>query len=404
MILRLEMRTNRIAYGIIVFLALIFIIFMGSRFSYTVLYIVLLLPLASILLALLASKRLRYKQKIKTNAVFKGDNLDIEIIMSNDDIIIYPYISFVLYDIFEEKTALKVDKDNKERRYTYSIPARSTYSVHVNVPCNYRGFFPVGVKTAEVIDFFGLVKFKRDIDYDLHVTVYPRFKKLQNLYLSKGSEEESMDSEGSLMENSSDISDIRKYQYADSMKKIHWKLSSKKNDWLVKNYSDSVEYNTEILIDLSPKKIYEKKETILVEDTIIETSLSLLDYCVSSSITCIVSFDNKGIQEIKCATEQDFNTIYSILARTSFNGKNPMDKLAARSLAKGAKNTNLLIVTDSISEKIVGQLIQATLLSYNVTLYLICVYKSEVADSQTNETLAKLKNSGIRVTIISCNN
>jgi len=96
-----------------------------------------------------------------------------------------------------------------------------------------------GVKSIEFEDYLGIVKFVHEPISIKEITVYPRLIKLDSLKLKTDYLSESHALSNSRFENTLTFSDVRKYTYGDSMKKIHWKLSSKMNELLVKNFEGS---------------------------------------------------------------------------------------------------------------------------------------------------------------------
>ena len=51
-------------------------------------------------------------------------------------------------------------------------------------------------------------------------------------------------------ENTEEIVDIRTYQQGDKMQRVHWKLSAKMDEIMIKEFGDSMDVRTHILIDL----------------------------------------------------------------------------------------------------------------------------------------------------------
>jgi len=71
------------------------------------------------------------------------------------------------------------------------------------------------------------------------------------------------------------------------MKKIHWKLSSKMNELLVKNFEGSSHASSAILLDLK-KSNRSFEENSIIEDMLIEASIAVIYYCLVNWIPIIL--------------------------------------------------------------------------------------------------------------------
>ena len=78
----------------------------------------------------------------------------------------------------------------------------------------------------------------------------------------------------------SEVFGLREYIDGDKLNRIHWKLTSKKNKFIVKDYSLPVDVPSTVFLDL---KCYEDSDsTLAVFDTLIDTALSVSQFLINN--------------------------------------------------------------------------------------------------------------------------
>ena len=90
-----------------------------------------------------------------------------------------------------------------------------------------------------------------DINNFSNVTVYPRKLEFEKDTQSAVSDVPSPTVRVLDSRDKSEISNIREYRMGDSLKTIHWKLSSKSEEWQVKDYNTNNDRHTYIFVDLA---------------------------------------------------------------------------------------------------------------------------------------------------------
>lgn len=137
-----------------------------------------------------------------------------------------------------------------------AISAKSTEEVELSLVSEHCGSIQVEVAEVVCTDFFGLfsVKFMPKSEADLLVLPNTFFS---NIVLSNPSvniPEATFASQSQKGFNQDEVSGIREYAPGDSMKQIHWKLSSRLNDLFVKEYRASVNQDYVLLLDTNFSK------------------------------------------------------------------------------------------------------------------------------------------------------
>lgn len=122
----------------------------------------------------------------------------------------------------------------------------------------------VKIRQTEICyyDVLGLFRFKKASRQEQSIYIYPKQIPLHILLNQRPLSMETGDifDEKVRGQDVSEIFDLRNYQIGDSIRTIHWKLSSKMDDLLVREFSRPANYNTIILFEFA-RKADRKKDT-----------------------------------------------------------------------------------------------------------------------------------------------
>ena len=99
-------------------------------------------------------------------------------------------------------------------------------------------------------------------------------------YSDRVNDESDVFSENRPGDDPSEVFDLREYFPGDKINRIHWKLSSKKNDFIVKEYSLPIDVPCAVFLDL--RSYYSNDYILPVFDTLIETFLSLSHFLLDN--------------------------------------------------------------------------------------------------------------------------
>lgn len=159
---------------------------------------------------------------------------------------------------FKEAEFLLSYKSNYEEKYN-NIRVRMELGdtikqrQEVEIPANNCGYVTVQLKYAIIYDMFSLVSIKRKMKKsDTVIMVMPKAKPVlitnENMcHLSLDVEEVFNSSDD---ENSRDRYEIREFIPGDSLNRIHWKLTAKADEFMVRDLVDVKETNLYVYFDL----------------------------------------------------------------------------------------------------------------------------------------------------------
>ncbi|MDP4183441.1 MAG: DUF58 domain-containing protein, partial [Bacillota bacterium] len=237
------MLKNRLLYLSIFLAAFIFVYFYGGKVPYRFFYIAIILPVISIIYTYIILLRFKYTQEIDKNFIIKGDRVKYMLSVHNEDFILYPYIKI---SFCGENTTFT----NQFQTKNLSLLPFKDKKYSFDLECKYRGSYEVGIRSIQIDDFLGIFKLTYNNFETKYITVYPKIIYLDRFNLKTNYISETNSILNNKFEDMTTISDIRNYAYGDSLKKIHWKLTAKSNNLMVKNFQSTTETSALIFLDL----------------------------------------------------------------------------------------------------------------------------------------------------------
>ena len=357
------MTKNRVLYGSLFFSALIFIYFYGGKIPYMLFYVIILLPVISIAFTLIAYARFQFVESIDNRIVVKGDTVNFTLSIHNRDFFLYPFIKINFYGadtIFAKQFQSK----------SFSLLPFKKKSFTFKLTCKYRGYYMVGIKSIEFEDYLGIFRLSYSPKTTKTVTVNPRLIHLDNLRIKTNYLSESHSIMNNRYEDITTISDTRKYAYGDSLKKIHWKLSAKVNELMVKNYEGTSKTNCVIMMDLKKNK-YSYEQNLMLEDKLIESTVAVVYYCLYNWIPINLIYHFKDVNDIEAKNTMDFEKIYNMLSNVRFDQDIDLKDLLSIYCRDNTKKVDLLIFTSYLDYGLYDEIYKAKAIGYDVNLIYI---------------------------------
>ena len=269
---------SRLIYLVIVIAAFIFSQALYDAVSLLTLLVLLILPILSILLAIASIPLISIKTSVSNNLLKRFDPFLMRISIRN----ISPFVSpsFKVVCTVPDSTGLKMEK----------------IVFLLNSPCGRRGYFDykcffanrglycVRVESIEFYDFLRLIKLKKNIKKEINVQSAPRNIELDFPINSELQNQENTNLVGtSVVIDGGDMIGVRDYQFGDNIKNVHWKLSSKSDNLVMKSFAEDVFDQAYVIADLSA-----------YYDEI--TSKSLTDCIVEATIAIIKEYQKNGVR------------------------------------------------------------------------------------------------------------
>ncbi|MCL2854024.1 MAG: DUF58 domain-containing protein [Defluviitaleaceae bacterium] len=353
------MAKNRLTYIVVVVVMLLLVYLYDDAITYMALYAVLALPLLSLGLGLVLRRRLSISQRVADAVIIKGDATQYLLTVGNRAVL---PVSSVRARFRASSAAISADFEEQ----FFSLSARGSAQVVFNLSAKYRGNFEIGLSDIVLYDFLGLFAFKQKFDEVLSVEVRPKVVDMDSLPLALA--QGGVDGAQNLnqQEDYAIIADLRKYQPTDGYKKIHWKVSAKKNELISKNFQNFKRSSTTFIIDNS--KISGLNPAI-IEDMMMEALVSTLSQAVARQQLCqliYLGMDEGFMQE----HSGSFDFLYKQACDIHFNQFAPRDFEARFATFFNVQSDveNIVIIVKRVAEGILASVQNLRMFGCNVIL------------------------------------
>lgn len=237
--------SNFVLYLVLLAGALIFTQALRARASNILFTFLLFLPLGSLLYALTGRAALRVQLLTGSAEIAKRRPYEYKMRLINESVIPYPFVDAALY--LPERESVRCSL----RTVKLAMSPRADYTVSNVVSFPFRGQYEIGVDCLYVYDFLRLFRVRVDISQLETVCVLPRRLDLELSESGAVSDSARKTRRDPNSYEKIEISDIREYRLGDPLKSIHWKLSSKAEDFIVKSYDTGTSRETFVFCDMS---------------------------------------------------------------------------------------------------------------------------------------------------------
>lgn len=384
------MKLNRILYIGMLIIAFIFVYSYGGKVPYMLFYTVLILPVVSLFHMVTCYFLLKYKQELDSDSVIKGDKVAFSLHIINRSFFILPYITIRFW-----KAGAGVIQQPEIKNIAMQPFRKREFKFEYIY--KYKGYFKIGVSEIEVQDFLGIFKLVRRNKRPLLITVYPRRIDIDSFALNTNYSFGDISNFIGIQEDTSTIKEIKKYSYGDSLKKVHWKLTAKTNELMVKTYENYTSASAVYLIDLKNNS-FSKEDNVIIEDKHIETAIAVLKCLIYDGADVNIVYATEKITNIRCRSSSDFENIYEILAKVKFDQNIKFKDIVYNQINQNTNNSNIIISTSNLDYELYETLSGAKLLGYDISL--IHISTKEILgkrETDIEQMLSLLLELGIKV-------
>ncbi len=263
------MLVTKILFILLIIICSLFYILYIPDFALVLLAVFLTLPIIMLVTAVILKHSVKAELSVKDAVVPKNHPFPVQLCITNKSLIpvgkAEAHIEY--YNVFS----------NQITSFYLNMPVQARNSQRVTFQLNSKfcGIIKIRAVNIKIYDPMRLFKFRTGKNICTETAVMPEIHEINGFVttVDRVNDESSVFSENNPGDDPSEIFDLREYNPGDKLNRIHWKLSSKKDEFIVKDYSLPVDIPSIIFLDL---KCYEDSEyTLPVFDTLIETFLSI---------------------------------------------------------------------------------------------------------------------------------
>jgi uncharacterized protein (DUF58 family) len=375
-----------VAYYLFLLLSLVFALLYPGNTSSAFFYALLLMPLMSLGLSALLLSGFRYDQHVDAFAASKGETVKYRLTAGNRGLMLLPYVEVSFYG------ADSLYKDEFAPR-RLALPPRCRGRIDISLPCRFKGAYEIGVRQIVFKDFLGLFTFRQNVAKLGDLVVYPRIVPLESFHVMAGYAGEPGEAAGRGHDRTENISDIRKYTRGDRLRSIHWKLSAKKEELMVKNFEQASGASMLLLIDASGAG--EGLAAMELEDRLVECAVALIYHCARHSIPAELHFMGDRLVRQTVAGMNDFELAFRMLSEAAFRKDDGLPGIAGLVQDEGSARKTVAFVTASLTENAAGQLL--VLLSGGYDVVVVHVPPAQEPGCDRERPAQSLREAGARV-------
>ncbi len=285
--------------------------------------------------------------------------------------------------------------DRPEQVVKLSPGRRSEQVLQLDFHASHVGVTNPGVRLVEVRDLLCL--FQMDKEPQMRggeLIVLPLPFDVGELTYAQG--ESGAESMARASEDISSPSDVRAYQHGDAMKKIHWKLSMRKQELLVRRYEEPVMPDSLILLDSSaPPRTENDDMTADLKDALLETAASVMHQNVLDGHPAKLPVH--GDHPIELDKGMGMPMILEALARVDFSAPDKFERMLHIEMRRMRKVGCTVVISARLNSRMVDVMTSMRRMGPYVRLYLIAF---DPEDPRYMPMIGKLQMHGVEVCFV----
>lgn len=212
-----------------------------------------------------------------------------------------------------------VNKSQKERRKSVKrkivamCPPRDRVVREITVNCPHCEVINVKMTGVYVFDFLRIFRMRKKLNNTASIVVLPKIPEqqmLEKMSASMGEGDDNLYSSAKAGNDPTEIFAIREYVGGDKIRNIHWKLSSKKAELMVKDYGLPLTDNDTLVIDIFDFKM-KKKAKRAVMDSLFDMLYGLVCAMTKRGFGFNVCYMKDGFTAKRIETQNDINSLFA---------------------------------------------------------------------------------------------
>ncbi len=221
------------------------------------------------------------------------------------------------------------------------------------VPCmhKYRGSFEARIPHISVYDPLKIIRFTRRTDKTMQLVFLPRkisIDKLADIYAGEHGPVPDQQSTG----EKDDFSHVREYAIGDVFQMIHWKLTAKYDDLMVKQYDTNKDRRTIILCNFSygtatPSAILRQS------DAVIETAIAVAMSVTRSGVKSVIDTGTVEGGSCEVSDRSTFDRFYDVMSVLPLK-LNTVDFTSLVHMYTSSDTAAMFIITPVLNEGILA--------------------------------------------------
>lgn len=350
------MSKNRVIYALLAAAAAVFSAAYKSRLSAVLLIAVICYPLLAALCVFIASRLIRagFVAEGSTGGSSprivqqKGEEYSLWIYIKNGSV--FPCVPLeLLCNVPDKELGLFTHK-----RISASVPPLGGCRIAVPAMHRYRGAYIAQIISAAFFDPLRIIRITRKLSAEATLIFLPRRLDYGEL-IAEAPGEDSANPTPLKKGEREDFSHVREYIRGDMMQLVHWKLTAKLDELMIKQYDEAAERRALILCDYRTDGM-DTGMAMKQADAVIEAAIAIASAAVKAGVDVRADFGAvSGEYRSDIGDEAAFERFYELSAimplRFATVGT---ERLLSEGIRAGA--SVVFVVTGHISEELFAEL------------------------------------------------
>lgn len=300
---------NRIMYFLLLFAAIVFLIFFDGYLAVFFLLLVLCMPIISFVIMFFLRKQIVLSLSPVKEVYLKNEKAIIRL------------TSYTKHQFLSGKIAIKLKTTNtftgeESKDYIYISPTYFPQSIDMLFSSKSCGSLLCEIDEIKIYDFLMLFSIKKKTDIEsifCKVAIMPEFRgNAIEHEIQSGIEDESLEySKRVSGDDPSEIFDIREYREGDRIRRIHRWLSEKHDSIIIKDFGEPIVSKVLILVDFS--------DSIRLSEATLEVLYGVLENFKDNEIKPVIKWFDANNKHINEYSENDFDiqNFFAIMLESS---------------------------------------------------------------------------------------
>ncbi|MFZ2539087.1 MAG: DUF58 domain-containing protein, partial [Oscillospiraceae bacterium] len=338
------MLKSRIIYTLLLLGAIGFYLFYGEYLAFVALAFVVSLPFFLYAITLITSRKIVVKFADCKTIAQKLTSTEAQVEVDNESMlhIVTAKLTIVSETVFSN--------DKLKEMIFIPINANQITTIKTGVVSKYCGDVKITLKNVKLYDFLSLTSHTKRLNKSLKVAVLPNVYEINanpNIVVAPDDESHSYSTTKS-GDDASQVFDYHEYHEGDKVKNIHWKLSTKLDKLMVKEFSLPI--SSAVCIALELGDCENKANQLAQIDAQIETFTSISSWLFAKGVphetqwyhpvdSCAVKMKLASVDDLFLSIEHLYNTKPHL-------GNMLLDEIASRTIKP--KISHMIYITNSI--------------------------------------------------------
>lgn len=269
-------------------------------------------------------------------------------------------------------------------------PFRSRTFRHM-IRCPHRGSYETGITALWAVDLFGLFRLRKKAHAKLvRVDVLPRVGEAPLMELKVSDVGPEILSRAA--EDAASPSDVRAWQEGDGLKKVHWKLTMRRRELMVRTFEESSRPDTLIIPDLTEIAAL-SDQALTIEDCVCEACVSAAKAQLEANYPVRMPLTAARPAEIAGQFPADFPLFHDALMRVKFDSPYAYEQVLSLMMRRMQRTGGAVLVTPKLTSRVAD----AALRLHRSGVATKVIWVTDTQRSESLEMVERLKMESVAV-------